>query len=181
MLAQHFRGQIVDDIAVPTTKGLCDLRNVVLTLGPHMASHGKRRQLQARYPTLGAVLEHPRRLGVEFKAHNPAIALIRKDLEKLLREDCDGLWFHVLQDADSGTLGSLLGKFAEALETLRAAAASCGHSVTLTFVVLDKRFWFTRHVSPGGFSDLNLNLAYSVQRDKIAVANRGGWHDEELF
>jgi hypothetical protein len=41
-----------------------------------------------------------RRLNIELKAHQPAWQSFRKDLEKLIREDVPGLWFHTLISAD---------------------------------------------------------------------------------
>lgn len=93
---------------------------------------------------------HPssRRLGVEFKAHNPDEKSIRKDLEKLLREKCDGLWFHVLENVDSGSLRTLLKKFSVAFAKLQPFCVTCPHSLTLAVVVLEKRFWLTQEVPP---------------------------------
>jgi hypothetical protein len=57
-----------------------------------------------------------RHVGIKFKAHNAQTESIRKDLEKLLREGHDGLWFHILQNIDSRTLVSFFGKLRSALE-----------------------------------------------------------------
>jgi len=48
---------------------------------------------------------------VELKAHNPATENISKDIEKIIREEKDGNWFHVLKNINKGTLPSVFEKF----------------------------------------------------------------------
>src|SRR5262249_3502563 len=93
-----------------------------------------------------------RRLAVEFKAHNAKLSSIRKDLEKLLREDSDGLWFHVLENIDSGTVPTLLKKFEASFTALERHCMACRHSLTLAFLVVEKRFWLTRTLSSSQLS-----------------------------
>ena len=52
---------------------------------------------------------------IEFKAHNPEPKSIEKDIEKLVREETDGVWFHLFKNVDQGTFPALAGKFEEAL------------------------------------------------------------------
>jgi len=52
---------------------------------------------------------------IEFKAHNPEPKSIEKDIEKLVREKTDGVWFHLFKNIDQGTFPALAGKFEEAL------------------------------------------------------------------
>ncbi len=75
---------------------------------------------------------------VEFKAHNCGVEDIRKDLEKLLRENSTGMWFHVLENANRGTIKSLMGKFRKALESLSADVETCGCSFLFAICVLRK-------------------------------------------
>jgi len=116
-----------------------------------------------------------RNLAVEFKAHNAPVAAIRKDLEKLLREHCDGLWFHVLHNADSRTIPALMEKFAQAIGDLRDPWQKCGHTLALCVVVLQKRFWLYRTLTPNHDSAPDLALEYGVQGKKIVVRDAKGW------
>ena len=116
-----------------------------------------------------------RHLAVEFKAHNAPVAAIRKDIEKLLREHCDGLWFHVLQNADSRTIRALMEKFAQAIGDLRDPWQECGHTLTLCAVILQKRFWLYRTLTPNHDSAPDLSLDYRVQGQKIVVTDAKGW------
>jgi hypothetical protein len=75
---------------------------------------------------------------VEFKAHNCKLEDIRKDLEKLLREKSTGMWFHLLENANRGTIMSLMGKFRKALESLSAHVETCGCSFLIAICVLRK-------------------------------------------
>lgn len=52
---------------------------------------------------------------IEFKAHNPEPKSIEKDIEKLVREKTNGVWFHLFKNIDQGTFPALAGKFEEAL------------------------------------------------------------------
>jgi len=50
-------------------------------------------------------------LNIELKAHNPEQEAIDKDIEKLVSEDCNGAWIHILKNEDSGTVKTLFEKF----------------------------------------------------------------------
>lgn len=54
-------------------------------------------------------------LNIELKAHNPEQKSIDKDIEKLIREDFNGAWIHILKNEDSGTVKSLFEKFEKAI------------------------------------------------------------------
>lgn len=56
-----------------------------------------------------------KKFDIEFKAHNPEPKSIEKDIEKLVREKTDGVWFHLFKNIDQGTFPALAGKFEEAL------------------------------------------------------------------
>lgn len=67
-------------------------------------------------------------INIEFKAKvaslksppkdkpNQSCLNIAKDIEKLCREECGGLWFHVLKNTNSKTISSLLAVFEDALQ-----------------------------------------------------------------
>jgi hypothetical protein len=57
-----------------------------------------------------------RQLNIELKAGNPGIEIFRKDLEKLLRERVQGLWFHTLTNANGRTWSALEAKICAALD-----------------------------------------------------------------
>ena len=48
---------------------------------------------------------------VEFKAHNPNVEHIRKDIEKFIKENVTGNWFHTLKNIDNKTIHKLFDKF----------------------------------------------------------------------
>ena len=52
-------------------------------------------------------------VNVEFKAHNPQKEHIRKDIEKLIKEEITGNWFHTLKNVDNRTIPTLFDKFKE--------------------------------------------------------------------
>lgn len=121
-----------------------------------------------------------RDLGVEFKAHNAPPESIRKDLEKLLREGQDGLWFHVLRNIDSGTLGSLFKKFRQAFKKMASESAKCKCELSFVFVVTGKRWMACRSIKPSMEPARAFDLSYQVRRGKIEVSDSNGWHIETL-
>ena len=52
-----------------------------------------------------------KKANVEFKALNPTTSNFSKDIEKLIKENIEGNWFHILKNIDSGTLPSIFNKF----------------------------------------------------------------------
>lgn len=121
-----------------------------------------------------------RSLGIEFKAHNPPPESIRKDLEKLMREGHDGLWFHVLRNIDSVTLDALLAKFRRGLEDLASARAACRAQLTIALVVLEKRLFLFRTVDSQQDWSSALRLGYVVRRGRVEVSDDNGWSVEAL-
>ncbi len=57
-------------------------------------------------------------LNIELKAGSPSEKEIRKDLEKIVREGLDGLWFNTLDNSNSGTLPNIYGKIRDAFKKL---------------------------------------------------------------
>lgn len=133
------------------------------------------------YASMKSSSNQLRRLrGVEFKAHNPSAESIRKDVEKLLREGHDGLWFHVLRDVDSGSIGALLTKLRGALEIMVSECAAFRSELAVAIVVVEKRLLLWRTVDVrAGWSDA-LRLGYGVRRGRVEVNDRNGWCVEAL-
>jgi len=119
-----------------------------------------------------------RSLAIEFKAHNPRVEAIRKDLEKLLREQYDGLWFHVLDNADSKTIPALMAKFAQVIGGLQTLWQECTHTLALCAVVKKKKFWLYRTLAPPHDSVPDLSIDYDVLGRKLAVRDARGWNFE---
>lgn len=56
-------------------------------------------------------------INVELKTNQPNVSKIEKDFRKLISERATGsAFYHILQNADSGTLPLLMGKYAEAYQ-----------------------------------------------------------------
>lgn len=52
---------------------------------------------------------------IEFKAHNARKESIDKDIEKLVREEIAGIWFHVFRNADEKTFPTFTKKLEDSL------------------------------------------------------------------
>jgi hypothetical protein len=84
---------------------------------------------------------------IECKAHNPPEESIKKDIEKLIREEIVGGWFHLLRNANLGTFKSLFNKFASAIED--RIAATKDHpiresKIVFCFCVLDRKLYLLK-------------------------------------
>lgn len=67
------------------------------------------------YERLAADGEFRALANVELKAHNCTAEAVAKDLQKLFREDVDGIWFHVFAKTQAGsTIDTLMAKFCAA-------------------------------------------------------------------
>lgn len=87
---------------------------------------------------------------IELKAHNATQENIRKDLEKLIKEELPGAWYHMLHNADSGTLKSLFGKFEGSIDKLindPKTPLKPTASMLFTFLVLENGMMIARKVT----------------------------------
>jgi len=79
-----------------------------------------------------------RAISIEFKPPNCTQEEIRKDLEKLVREQILGNWFHTLKNANRGTFRRLFQKFAFAFCEHASYFSDMKISVVFCFCVLEK-------------------------------------------
>ena len=86
-----------------------------------------------------------RLVNTEFKAHNPTQANITKDIEKLVREDPEGNWFHLLKNTDRGTFKAPLRKFETSFLENSHGYHNTLISIVFCFCVLAKQQAYMRH------------------------------------
>jgi len=81
---------------------------------------------------------------IELKAHNPKVASIQKDLEKMLASNCNCVWFHTLKNENKVTIRSILGKFNDSFKTLSTNKNSVGSAkLLLVFVIIDQKLLYS--------------------------------------
>jgi len=56
---------------------------------------------------------------IELKSKQPRINSIKKDFEKMIGAKCNCVWFHTLENTDSGTIPALLKKFYDVWEIIK--------------------------------------------------------------
>lgn len=127
---------------------------------------------------------------VEFKAKGVSISAgkhfpIYKDLQKLLREQVWGLWFHLLESVNNSTINNLLSVMAEQIckvrQEYRGDIGSPG--LTIHICVLQHGFSVQRDVIVRSDSGLIsdelrrlLHLGLSVSRSELlGVEDQNGW------
>ncbi|BAU27754.1 hypothetical protein DFP93_109118 [Aneurinibacillus soli] len=121
---------------------------------------------------------------VEFKALNPDVSQISKDIEKLVGEGIDGNWFHFLKNIDSGTLPSLFNKFIDSLEMINPADITKPISIYFCFCVLDKKWACAKHYfydpkQGMSLSDYNrdfFHLGYTISVSQVRVDEKNEWN-----
>jgi hypothetical protein len=101
-------------------------------------------------------------VNIELKAHNPTKESFRKDLEKLLREELDGLWFHTLDNSNRGTLPSIYEKIKQAFSELKPHLKGRDRSILFAFCILEKRELIYKLIPINDSLDENCSKIQSV-------------------
>lgn len=125
--------------------------------------------------------------GVEFKAHNPAEGIIRQDIQKLVRDEITGNWFHILEDIDSEVLKSIFLKLTGSLRSLSGNLTSESISILFCFCVLARKWTCIKHFfydkSRGDF-DMYVNSFFDLdcylESDHIVVSKGLDWYIFQL-
>ena len=113
---------------------------------------------------------------IELKEKNCGIGGIYKDMEKLIKEDIVGGWFHILRNTNSGTYATLFSKFSEAIANVVSKHVP-KFPILFTFFDLNNGELIIRKVQPHELLDPNsvFKISYKALR---AAKNRDcvdGW------
>lgn len=90
-----------------------------------------------------------RNLNIELKAGNPPIESFRKDLEKLIREKLNGLWFHTLVSASEMTWQGIFDKVRESFRLIDKHAVSANHKLDFAFCVINTQQLYVAEITLG--------------------------------
>ena len=104
-------------------------------------------------------------VNIELKAHHCAVENIRKDLEKLVRENTTGVWFHTLERGDPGRVETLFGTFRMAFRQLSAHLQTSKKSYLINVCSLDAGVLYWRWLTLTGNLDANLAEIDSIFRE----------------
>ena len=97
-------------------------------------------------------------VNIELKAHNATAESFRKDLEKLLREQLDGLWFHTLENRNKGTLPRIYEKIQRAFSDLKPHIQGKHRKILFAFCLLRTEELIFKIVTIDGSVDKNIEL-----------------------
>jgi hypothetical protein len=123
-------------------------------------------------------------LGIEFKSKGVSLSTsshpkITKDIQKLLREPCDGLWFHVLKSTYNNTITNLFKVFqSDMLDMYKKYKGDIGDKVIIFHICVLKH-GFSVHkmceVNESSITVPNLKqffqLEYHVSREELVNTN----------
>ncbi len=126
-------------------------------------------------------------LNVELKAHNVKQEYIRKDIEKLMRENIPGNWFHTLKNIDGGTLHKIFKKIADSIKDCKNNCDYKNFTILFSFCVLKQQWGCIKHFecnpSFGKFDeyvDKFFAIEYIVRNYRIIVDNNADWEIMKL-
>lgn len=99
---------------------------------------------------------------IELKAHNPQLKTIEKDVEKICRENVIGVWGHLFENQDSGTVKTLFEE--KLIPSLKKLNIIPQQPIFIAVGILSDQVLLTRKVTdPKEFSNPEniFNLDYS--------------------
>jgi hypothetical protein len=122
-------------------------------------------------------LPDSKRANVELKAHGKiTVEDFRKDFEKVLRENLDTLWFHTLENTNSGTFPNVFRKIREAFALLKGEIDGRSHSIVFAFCVLERReLWLTTVALAGSIEEQLRRIAEALDARHLREPPTGGW------
>lgn len=99
--------------------------------------------------------EFKKKANVEFKAHNPDIKNIIKDIEKIIKEKEHGNWFHILENIDKGTLPSVFNKFILSFKKYKGEGSK--KFILFCICILEKKWGMIKHFEYDSSSGKNIS------------------------
>lgn len=96
-----------------------------------------------------------KKANVEFKALNPVIKDISKDIEKIIREKEHGNWFHVLKNIDKETLPSVFNKFVSSFKIYKGKGNK--KFIVFCICILEKEWGMIKHFEYKSSSGKNIS------------------------
>ncbi len=80
---------------------------------------------------------------IELKAHNPEYKSIKKDIEKMVKSNCNCIWFHTIENENRGTMPSLLKKIRDAFDENVPTPNSTNQCI-IAIVVIKKKLLYSK-------------------------------------
>jgi hypothetical protein len=119
-------------------------------------------------------------LNIEFKAHNPPPKDIKKDIEKLLREDVPGCWNHLLKNADSGTISTLFRKFEKSIsDVIKETTGVINKKILFSICIIEKKLAIQKLliIPENNIIGNFFKFGYSIKNGKIEIKPKkeNGW------
>lgn len=124
-------------------------------------------------------------LNMEFKALNPALEHIKKDIEKLLREEVPGCWNHLLKNVNAGTFPSLFGKFKDSILEIQKRNLSQDKETKLiskikntkilfSICIMDKKIGIQKLLDISN-DEVNNFFDYHIQKEGFNIKDYKDW------
>ena len=115
-------------------------------------------------------------LNIEFKAHNPPKDQIKKDVEKLLRENVPGCWNHLLKNVDSGTIPSLFKKIKDSIVKIKTNNKINQSEILFSVCIIEKKVAIQKllNISKDNIDDF-FDFKYSIKNGHISILKPNHW------
>jgi len=120
-------------------------------------------------------------LNIEFKHKNSGIKNIGKDILKLMQEEQDGAFIHLLENTDSGTLYSVFNKLFKSFFDFQANWNNENKSIQLLILSLKEKTLI--HLNINKIDLINLKEIFFVEKGcgNINQLNGNIWKTETII
>jgi hypothetical protein len=111
-------------------------------------------------------------LNIELKAHQPGQKAIDKDIKKLVTENCNGAWIHILENEDKGTVETLFKKFKKTFQLNRSKKPISFHILILeTQILLSRKGKEKENDYSNNIFNIDYSLWKNLKQGKYQFAN----------
>jgi hypothetical protein len=131
--------------------------------------------------------KYKRILNVEFKHENVPLKNIAKDLLKLIHEEQDGAFIHLLNNTNSGTLcnqnenrDGVLDKYYESFDNFGKYWSNDKKTIQIVVMSLNQKVLIYRTIKKSDLKNLKTIFLQSDECDSIESINTQGWKMHEI-
>lgn len=119
--------------------------------------------------------KYRRKLNIEFKHKNTDIKQIKKDIQKLIQEKEDGVFIHLLDNTDGGTLCSVLEKYEKSFSEHSSKWTDENKSIQMVILSLKQGIFIHRILNQNDMTVLRNIFFVEKGFGNVQRFNVSGW------